>query len=77
LLDVATAGLGIACLPDFMVRQAVATGELLRVLDKYIDHQGTFRLLWPSSKYLSPKIRVFIDFMVATLFAERESQKER
>lgn len=77
LLDVATAGLGIACLPDFMVRQAVATGELLRVLDKYIDHQGTFRLLWPSSKYLSPKIRVFIDFMVGTLFAETESQKER
>ncbi|HAF51735.1 MAG TPA: LysR family transcriptional regulator, partial [Leclercia adecarboxylata] len=43
------------------------------VLDKYIDHQGTFRLLWPSSKYLSPKIRVFIDFMVGTLFAEMES----
>ena len=69
LIDVAMAGLGIACLPDFMVRQAVATGELLLVLEKYIDHQGTFRLLWPSSKYLSPRIRVFIDFMVGTLFA--------
>lgn len=66
LLDVAKAGLGIACLPDFMVRQAVARGELLIILDEYIDHQGTFRLLWPSSKHISPKIRVFIDFMVAT-----------
>jgi len=70
LVDVAMAGLGIACLPDFMVRHALATGELLSVLDNYIDHQGMFRLLWPSSKYLSPRIRVFIDFMVGTVFAE-------
>ncbi len=70
LLDVARAGLGIACLPDFMVRQAVSTGELRCILDEFIEHQGTFRLLWPSSKYLSPKVRVFIDFMVNTLFAK-------
>lgn len=76
LMDVAMAGLGIACLPDFMVRQAVATGELLLVLDKYINHQGTFRLLWPSSKYLSPRIRVFIDFMVGTLFAEKNTNRQ-
>jgi transcriptional regulator, LysR family len=76
LMDVAMAGLGIACLPDFMVRQAVLTGELLLVLDKHIDHQGTFRLLWPSSKYLSPKLRVFIDFMVGTLFAENNTNRQ-
>lgn len=73
LMDVAMADLGIACLPDFMVRQAVLTGELLPVLDQHIDHQGTFRLLWPSSKYLSPKLRVFIDFMVGALFAENHT----
>lgn len=64
LMDVAMAGLGIACLPDFMVRQAIMRGELVTVLDAYIEHQGTFRLLWPSSKHLAPKLRVFIDFMV-------------
>jgi len=76
LLDVALAGLGIACLPDFMVRQAVATGDLLPVLDKYMDHQGTFRLLWPSSKHLSPRIRVFIDFMADTLFAKKNTNRQ-
>ncbi|GAA5233537.1 LysR family transcriptional regulator [Verticiella sediminum] len=70
LMDVAVAGLGIACLPDFMVRQAIGRGELVPVLDAHIEHQGTFRLLWPSSKHLAPRLRVFIDFMVEALFAE-------
>lgn len=71
LMDVAMAGLGIACLPDFMVRKTIARGELATVLNAYVEHQGTFRLLWPSSKHLAPKLRVFIDCMVETLFAEK------
>lgn len=69
LMDVAVAGLGIACLPDFMVRQAIERGDLEAVLDTYMDHQGTFRLLWPSSKYLAPKLRAFIDFMIEEVFS--------
>ena len=72
LMDVALAGLGIACLPDFMIRPSLATGQLQLVLDQHIAHQGTFRLLWPSSKFLSPKIRVFIDFMAETLFRDED-----
>ncbi|KRC76316.1 HTH-type transcriptional regulator DmlR [compost metagenome] len=68
LMDVALAGLGIACLPDFLVRQAIGRGELVPVMDACVEHQGTFRLLWPSSKHLAPKLRVFIDFMGAELF---------
>ena len=68
LIAVARAGLGIACLPDFMVREAISKGELVTVLNEHIEHQGTFRMLWPSSKHLAPKLRVFIDFMVEELF---------
>lgn len=68
LIEVARAGLGIACLPDFMVREAISKGELVTVLSEHIEHQGTFRMLWPSSKHLAPKLRVFIDFMVEELF---------
>ncbi|MDU9394766.1 LysR family transcriptional regulator [Pseudomonas sp. zfem002] len=71
LVDVARAGLGIACLPDFMVGEAIARGELVDVLPEHVEHQGTFRLLWPSSKQLAPKLRVFIDFMCAELFPAR------
>lgn len=72
LLDVAVAGLGIACLPDFLVRPALLRGELVSVLDAHVEHQGTFRLLWASSKHLAPKLRVFIDFMGEELFKERD-----
>ena len=68
LLHVARDGLGIACLPDFMVRDAIAAGELVTVLDDFNQHQGTFRMLWPSSKHRAPKLRAFIDFMGTELF---------
>jgi len=70
LLDVAVAGLGIACLPDFLVQPALQRGDLVSVLDGHVEHQGTFRLLWASSKHLAPKLRVFIDFMGAKLFKD-------
>ncbi|WLH77442.1 LysR family transcriptional regulator [Pseudomonas sp. FP2335] len=61
-------GLGIACLPDYMVNQAVREGRLQRVLDDYLEHRGSFWLLWPSSRHASAKLRVFIDHMCAGLF---------
>lgn len=77
LLDVVKADLGIACLPDFMVRKDITQGALAPVLDTYVNHQGTFRLLWPSSKHLAPKLRVFIDHMVETLFAQPIQEAKR
>ncbi len=63
-------GLGIACVPDFAVRRQCAEGRLVTVLDDYIQDSTTFRVLWPSSRHLSPKLRVFVDFMVEHLFAD-------
>jgi DNA-binding transcriptional LysR family regulator len=61
-------GLGIACLPDYMVEQAVQEGRLQRVLDDFLEHRGSFWMLWPSSRHASVKLRVFIDHMCAGLF---------
>ncbi|MFO2462898.1 LysR family transcriptional regulator [Pseudomonas sp. 15FMM2] len=68
LLHVVNEGLGIACLPDFMVHEAVEQGRLQRVLDDYLEHSGSFWLLWPSSRHASAKLRVFIDHMSLALF---------
>ena len=73
LIDVARSGLGIACLPDFMVNEAINKGELTTILNDYMKHKGTFRMLWPTSKYMAPKLRVFIDFMAAELFKDQNS----
>ena len=65
------AGLGIGCMPDFLAREPVAKGELVTLLDRYLDAPGQFRLIWPSNRQLSPKVRVFVDFICERLFAAR------
>ncbi|MEV4782428.1 LysR family transcriptional regulator [Burkholderia sp. LMU1-1-1.1] len=62
-------GLGIAYLPDFAVREPLASGKLVSVLDEYVDAGGTFRILWPASRHPLPKLRAFIDFLAARVFA--------
>ncbi|VVD81378.1 LysR family transcriptional regulator [Pandoraea terrigena] len=63
LLSAATHGLGIAYMPDFLVRDALAAGELQVLLGNYLENPGQFWMLWPSSRLLSPKLRVFVDAM--------------
>lgn len=70
LIAMAEAGLGIACLPDLAIRRQLADGTLVTVLDDHTEHAGPFRLLWPASRYVSPKVRAFVDFMARNLFAE-------
>ena len=55
-------GVGIACLPDFSIRQPLADGRLKVVLADYTDHTGNLWMLWPSSKQTAPRLRVLIDF---------------
>jgi DNA-binding transcriptional LysR family regulator len=62
-------GLGIAHMPDFLAREALAGGDLRTILDDHLVNPGQFWLLWPSSRHLSPKLRVFVDFLSRRLFA--------
>jgi DNA-binding transcriptional LysR family regulator len=68
LLSLVEHGVGIACTPDFGVSRQIADGSLVRILEKYVDHNATFRAMWPSSRYLAPKVRVFVDFLAKNLF---------
>jgi DNA-binding transcriptional LysR family regulator len=68
LIHLAELGRGITCVPDFAVRRQIAQGSLVSVLDDFIVHTGWFRAVWPSSRYLSPKVRVFVDFLAEHLF---------
>ncbi len=64
-------GLGIGCMPDFLARGPVAEGRLRTILDDHIDGPGQFHMIWPSNRHLSPKVRVLVDFLTKTLFANR------
>jgi DNA-binding transcriptional LysR family regulator len=59
---------GIAYMPDFLARDAIGSGILRTVLDECLTGPGQFSILWPSSKHLPPKLRVFVGFLSERLF---------
>lgn len=71
LLAVASQGLGIACLPDFALRSALAEGRLVQVLAEHTAHAGSFHAVWPAGRRMPLKLRVFLDFLGDRLFASR------
>ncbi|KRA67492.1 LysR family transcriptional regulator [Agrobacterium sp. LC34] len=68
LIHLAQHSFGITCLPFFAAASEIAEGKLVSVLDDHLAATGAFRVLWPTSRYLSPKVRVFVDYMAANLF---------
>ncbi|HGM7289369.1 TPA: LysR family transcriptional regulator [Serratia marcescens] len=70
LIYLAESGQGIACLPDFAVKRALEQGRLQQILREHCRHNGSFKVLWPSSKHLTPKLRVFIDTLSGRLFRD-------
>ncbi|CAB3764783.1 HTH-type transcriptional regulator DmlR [Burkholderia puraquae] len=56
-------GMGLAFLPTWMVQDDVAQGKLKEVLPDMITVGTTLHAVYPSRKYLSAKVRSFIDFL--------------
>ena len=69
LIALAEQGLGLVCVPDFATRRQRAAGVLVPVLGAHIEHKGSFRAVWPSSRFVSPKLRAFVDYLAVNLFA--------
>lgn len=57
-------GEGIAFLPTFIIADELRDGRLAVILDDYMQQTVTFSMLWPASRYASPKLRAFIDYML-------------
>lgn len=64
LIYLAKAGRGIACVPDFAVKDALAKGRLTQVLSNCLVGGSTFHVVWPSSRQMAPKVWAFVDFAV-------------
>jgi len=64
LREMAAAGYGLAFLPTFIIHRAVEEGRLETCLTKYARETIGLYLVYPSTRNLSAKVRVFIDLMV-------------
>ena len=60
-------GVGIGVLPDYAIRQQLASGKVRRVLTGYEIEGGQIYALYPHRHHLSAKVRVFIDYLLAAL----------
>jgi LysR family transcriptional regulator, regulator for bpeEF and oprC len=65
LAAAAIAGYGLAQMRDYYTDDAIAAGALEPVLEKFKPPADQISLVYPQAHHLSPKVRVFIDFMVA------------
>lgn len=57
------AGLGVAVLPEFYVKEALAAGELIEVLSEFRAQPLPLNIVYPSNKLQSPAINTLIDFL--------------
>jgi DNA-binding transcriptional LysR family regulator len=60
-------GMGLVFLPTWMVESDVAAGRLEPVLDGEVGFSNTLCAVYASRKYLSAKVRTFIDFLASRL----------
>lgn len=62
LRDAAIAGHGIARLPSFIVGPDIAAKRLVPLLEAYEPAPFGIYAVYPAQRYLTPKVRAFIDF---------------
>jgi DNA-binding transcriptional LysR family regulator len=66
-VNYAVAGGGLVQAYDFIAEAHVKKGELVEVLQNFRGRSRPFSLLYPSNRHLSPRVRVFIDFVINSL----------
>lgn len=64
LFDAAIAGLGIILTPTFFLGDAVDQGKLELLLQDCPQEPATIYAVYPPGRYIQPKTRVFIDYLV-------------
>ena len=64
LIAAATAGLGLAQVAEYYARPALNAGALVELLPDFKAHAHDISVVFQQRKSISPRLRVFIDFLV-------------
>jgi DNA-binding transcriptional LysR family regulator len=72
LVAAAVAGLGLILMPAWLVGSEINKGRLVEMLPKFrvVPKESALYALYPHQRHLPPKVRVFIDFLVARFAGE-------
>ncbi|MDD1966850.1 LysR family transcriptional regulator [Pseudomonas putida] len=66
LRQAALAGMGIAMLPDVLIREDLQAGKLIPLLQAYRPPSRPMWLMYAQDRYRLPKVRHFVDSVLAT-----------
>jgi LysR family transcriptional regulator, regulator for bpeEF and oprC len=66
-VSAAQAGLGIAQMPAFVVKEAMERGALDLVLGDWFPEPAPLHVVYPQSRHLSRRVRVFVDWLAALI----------
>ncbi|MBW4581717.1 MAG: LysR family transcriptional regulator [Tildeniella nuda ZEHNDER 1965/U140] len=73
ILESVIEGAGVVQLPKFIAAKAIARGDLQPILQSYAPQAGLpIAVLYPQKRYLSAKVRVFIEFMTKLMAALKQ-----
>jgi DNA-binding transcriptional LysR family regulator len=61
MLSAALAGVGLAYMPEQMVRAYIADGRLMRVLEDWCEPYSGYHLYYPSRRQSSPAFKLLVD----------------
>jgi DNA-binding transcriptional LysR family regulator len=61
LVEAASAGLGLVQVPDYMAADAHGAGRVVEVLREFRAPPIPISVVYPSTRTLPPRVRVFID----------------
>jgi DNA-binding transcriptional LysR family regulator len=79
LVNAAVAGIGIAYEPALIVQPYLRDKRLRQVLPKWDTVEIAVDAVWPTRKFLHPKVRAFVDFLVDRMgamdFSGRSSRR--
>jgi len=64
------AGLGVAVLPDWVIREDLLSGQLVRVLPQWNAKDMPIHVVYLGARLLPTRVRAFIDFAVSYLTKE-------
>lgn len=67
LLNAAIEGLGIARLPDYVVREALQTGRLSQILTPFYPPPIPIYAIYAQSRLIPPKVHAFVAFLKEVL----------
>jgi len=71
LIQAALADQGVIFVLDVFVNGLISSGELVDLFPDWITNGRTFFSVTPQSRFVAPRTRAFIDFMMSTLDAQR------